>query len=354
MMKTISNKKLYAIGFITVLMSLACRHAQESKSTVGNEDVIPVKVETLQTENIKQAISVSGQFSTDDETILSFKNGGVIKKIYVKEGDAVRQGQLLAAVSENEISAQANQLKLAFQKAERDYNRAQKLFRDSVATLEQMQNAKTALDVAKQQLNAVNINVGYAEIRAPKNGYILRKIANEGQVVGPGTPVLQVNGAGQNNWTLKAGLSDRQWAALKIGDRAEISTDALPGKNFNAVLSRKAESIDPANGTFGIELKLQDVSVKGLASGLFGKAKIFPTLSVAQYSIPYDALLDANENGGYIFITNDNRTAKKIKVSLGALQQNRVTITGGLEQAKAVIISGSAYLEDNSKIKVLN
>ncbi|WP_410222419.1 efflux RND transporter periplasmic adaptor subunit [Pedobacter sp.] len=353
-MKAITNKRLYAIGVTAMLTSLACRHAQESKSMMNNGDVIPVKVETLQTENIKQVITVSGQFSTDDETILSFKNGGVIKKIYVKEGDAIRKGQLLAAVSENEISTQANQLKLAFQKAERDYNRAQKLFRDSVATLEQMQNAKTALDVAKQQLNAVNINVGYVEIRAQKNGYILRKIANEGQVVGPGTPVLQVNGAGQSNWILKAGLSDKQWAALKIGDRAEISTDALPGKIFNAILSRKAESIDPSNGTFGIELKVQDAAVKGLASGLFGKAKVFPTLSLTQYSIPYDALLDANENEGYIFITNDKRTAKKIKVSLGALQQNRVVITGGLGQAKAIIVSGSAYLEDNSKIKVLN
>ena len=347
------QKFFYPILILVALGFSACNNHKTETSPIGNQDTIPVKIMALKIEDANHAISSSGQFTTNDETFLSFKNGGIINKIYVKEGDAVSKGQLLASVNQTEISAQVQQVNLSYQKAERDYSRASKLYKDSVATLEQMQNAKTALQVAKQQLDAVKFNQNYSEIRATSNGYVLKKLANDGQVVGPGTPVLQINGAKQSKWLLKIGLSDEQWAALKIGDRATITTDALPQATLQAKVSRKAEGIDPQSGTFGVELTLNDENVKGLAAGLFGKAIIIPTKTTSSYSIPYDALLDAGENEGYVFVTDDEKTAKKIKVKLGAIQNDRINIIGGLENATALIVSGGAYLTEGSKIKVV-
>ncbi|WP_316805220.1 efflux RND transporter periplasmic adaptor subunit [Pedobacter nototheniae] len=347
------KKFFYPILILAALGFNACKNHKAETDTIGNQDTIPVKIMPLKVEDANHAILSSGQFTTNDETFLSFKNGGIINKIYVKEGDAVSKGQLLASVNQTEISAQVQQVNLSYQKAERDYARASKLFKDSVATLEQMQNAKTALQVAKQQLDAVKFNQNYSEIRATSNGYVLKKLANDGQVVGPGTPVLQINGAKQSKWLLKIGLSDAQWAVLKIGDRATITTDALPQKILQAKVSRKAEGIDPQSGTFGVELTLNDADVKGLAAGLFGKANIIPTKTTSSYSIPYDALLDAGENEGYVFITDDEKTAKKIKVQLGAIQNDKINITSGLENATALIVSGGAYLTEGSKIRVV-
>lgn len=344
---------IYTTLIAAVLGMNACGNHETKETTIGNQDTVPVKVMALKIEDATHAIAASGQFTTNDETFLSFKNGGIINKILVKEGDAVRTGQLLATVNQTEISAQVQQVNLSYQKAERDYNRASKLYKDSVATLEQMQNAKTALQVAKQQLDAVKFNQNYSEIRATSNGYVLKKLANDGQVVGPGAPILQINGANQSKWILKVGLSDEQWAALKIGDGATITTDALPNKTLQAKVSRKAEGIDPQSGTFGVELTLSERKVQGLAAGLFGKASIIPTKTTSSYTIPYDALLDGGENEGYVFITNDNKTAQKIKVQLGAIQNDRISITGGLENATSLIVSGSAYLNDGSKIKVV-
>ncbi|GGH17425.1 efflux RND transporter periplasmic adaptor subunit [Pedobacter zeae] len=344
---------IYQALLAAVFSISACSNHKTDTAGIGNQDTVPVKVMPLQVEDASHAIAASGQFTTNDETFLSFKNGGIINRILVKEGDAVHQGQLLAIVNQTEISAQVQQVNLAYQKAERDYSRASKLYKDSVATLEQMQNAKTALQVAKQQLDAVKFNQNYSEIRATSSGYVLKKLANDGQIVGPGTPVLQINGAKQNKWILKVGLSDAQWAALKIGDGATITTDALPNQTLSAKVSRKAEGIDPQSGTFGVELSLIDVKVQGLAAGLFGKATIIPTKTSSGYTIPYDALLDGGENEGYVFITNDNKTAQKVKVQLGAIQNDKINITGGLENAAGLIVSGSAYLTDGSKIKVL-
>jgi len=344
---------IYSALLAVVFTLSACGNHKTDTASIGNQDTVPVKVMLLKVEDASHAIAASGQFTTNDETFLSFKNGGIINRILVKEGDAVHQGQLLATVNQTEISAQVQQVNLAYQKAERDYSRANKLYQDSVATLEQMQNAKTALQVAKQQLNAIKFNQSYSEIRATSSGYVLKKLANDGQVVGPGTPILQINGAKQSKWILKVGLSDTQWAALKIGDGASITTDALPNQTLNAKVSRKAEGIDPQSGTFGVELSLSEVKVQGLAAGLFGKATIIPTKTSSGYTIPYDALLDGGENEGYVFITNDNKTAQKVKVQLGAIQNDKISITGGLENATGLIVSGSAYLTDGSKIKVV-
>ncbi|MNK24619.1 Multidrug resistance protein MdtA precursor [compost metagenome] len=331
---------------------LACKGGSQREKAIIQQDTIPVKVVSLVEEDTDAEIITSGYFTTNDETILSFKNGGVINRIYVKEGDRVTKGQLLASVNPTEIGSQVEQVQLSVQKAQRDYDRANKLFKDSVATLEQLQNAKTALDVAKQQIQSAKFNEGYTAIRATRNGYVLKKLANDGQIVGPGTPVLQINGASEGNWILKVGLSDKQWSALKVGDRATISSEALSGQVLQAKVSRKSESIDAQSGTFGVELALVN-QVKGLAAGLFGKASIYPSKKQNSFTIPYDALLDGGENEGYVFITNDNQTVKKVKVQLGAIQKDKIAVTGGLENASSVIISGSAYLTDGSKIKVV-
>lgn len=346
----------YTIVFIAGLyacVAFTSCNTRAEKLETKQDDVIPVKLMPLQQENMQQFIYASGQFSTDDETNLAFKSGGIINRVLVKEGDAVKKGQLLATLNLTEINAVVEQASLAYQKAQRDYERASNLYKDSVATLEQMQNAKTALEVSKQQYASAGFNQRFAEIRATRNGYVLRKYLNDGQYASAGTPVLQVNGAGETGWILKAGVSDYQWAAINVGDKATISTDAIPGKGLNAIVVRKPEGVDPVSGTFVIHLQLSDKSNPAVASGLFGKATIHPSHSTSAWSIPYDALLDGDASQGYVFITNDNTTAQKIKVQVSKIESGKVIIASGLEQAKSLIVSGSAYLNDGSKINVI-
>lgn len=320
-----------------------------------NEDVIPVKTILLQQQDtIFQEIHTSGQFTTDEESNLSFKSAGIINKVLVNEGDPVKKGQLLATLNLTEMNAAVEQASLSLQKAKRDYERASNLYRDSVATLEQMQNAKTAMDVAQQQFASAGFNQKYGEIRALRNGYILKKYLNEGQYVSAGAPVLQVNGASDATWVLKAGVSDRQWAAIKTGDAASVTTDALPGKILSGLVWKKSEAVDAASGTFNIQIKLSETPRASMASGLFGKAIIKPSKSQLAWSLPYDALLDGDAESGYVFVTNDNATVQKVKVEIRAIEKGQVVVSGGLENVKSVIVSGSAYLNEGSQIKVSN
>lgn len=209
----------------------------------------------------------------------------------VKEGDAIKAGQLLATLNLTEIKSQVQQAQIGVEKAERDFKRAGNLYKDSVATLEQFQNSKTALDMARQQISVLKFNQYYAEIRALKSGYVLKKLANDGQVVGPGTPILMVNGA-TNNWVLKVGLSDQDWASVSIGDQATVTIDTEKDQNFSATIRAKSEGVDPITGTLWVTLKTNGIPAKKIALGIFGKANIQPKKKTNAWVIPFDAVVE--------------------------------------------------------------
>ncbi len=344
---------------LSAMLFMASCGEKSKPAEAKASDIIPVKTIPIVNSNSDGYMMLSGQFTTDDDVFLGFKTGGVISSILVKEGDPIRKGQVLATLNLTEINAGVQQATLGVDKAKRDYQRVQNLFNDSVATQEQMQNAKTALDIATEQLASARFNLGFSEIRAPKDGYVLRKMAGEGQVIGSGMPVLQTNGAQSGNWMLKVGASDKEWATLRVNDHAEISSGTNATTKYEGIVSKKSPSIDPYTGLFTIDIRISSGDKKGIATGMFGKATIKTgpekaVTKVNQWLIPYDALLDADGKTGYVFITNDGTSASKIKVTIGAIEKDKVLITGGLENVQQLIVSGSAYLTDKSPIKIGN
>lgn len=346
-------KTTYAIGMLTAaaLVLQACGSKETEKAAIPAE-IIPVKVMPLVKADVSNNITASGQFSTDDETLLSFKTGGIINKILVQEGDLVQKGQLLATLDLTEIKSLVSQAQLGHEKAERDFTRVSHLFNDGVATLEQMQNAQTGLDLANQQLATARFNLKYSEIRAVAKGYILRKMANAGQLVQAGTPIFQTNGAGQSDWFLKVGVSDAEWNLIQVGDQATIEADVLKDSKAKAKVVRKSEGTDPYSGSFTVELLMDQKANIRFASGMFGTATITPASKSNVWSIPYDALLDGNANTGYVFVTDDNKTVQKVQVKIASIEKQMVRIASGLENHKNLIVSGSAYLNEQSTIVI--
>jgi RND family efflux transporter MFP subunit len=338
-------------SFVLIFLLSACAKKKVEERT-NDSEIIPVKIIPINQEAVGQSIHASGIFTTEDETYLGFKIGGIIQNILVKEGDAIKAGQLLATLNLTEIKSQVQQAQIGVEKAERDFKRAGNLYKDSVATLEQFQNSKTALDVAKQQISVLKFNQNYAEIRALKSGYVLKKLANDGQVVGPGTPILMVNGA-TNNWVLKVGLSDQDWASVSIGDQATVTIDTEKDQNFSATIRAKSEGVDPITGTLWVTLKTNGIPAKKIALGIFGKANIQPKKKTNAWVIPFDAVVEGNENEGFIFTTKDEKTAEKIRVKISGMAHGKVYVTQGLEGVKGIITSGNAYLNDGSAIKII-
>ncbi len=344
-------RHLAHLSFILpVALLFACGKPESTPQPITKGEAIPVKVISLKQGSFSTAVSASGTFSTHDETLLSFKVGGIVSKILVQEGDPIHKGQILATLDLTEVQAGLNQSKLAYEKALRDHERAGRLYRDSVATLEQFENSKTALDIAEQQLKTAEFNLSYSEIRATQNGFVLRKFANAGQLVASGAPVFQINGANQGNWMLKASVNDHNWGLISIGDPAMVfpsESDSLPGK-----VVRKSQTADPVTGAYWVEVSPEQSAGLKLASGMFGKVLIRPTRQTGGWEIPYEAILDAQGSEGYVFVTDGKEQAKKVKVRLGKLSPHFVQVLSGLEGHHRLIVSGSAYLSDGSTIQI--
>lgn len=327
--------------------------AETKQVAPASTEVIPVQVLKAEPTKSSQRIIATGQFTTDDESMLSFKIGGVVQQVLVKEGDAIRQGQVLARLDPTEIDAQVKQAEQGLAKAKRDAARAAALYKDSVATLEQLQNAETQLEVAQQQLRTALFNRQYAEIRAVTSGLVLRKMVNEGQVVSTGAPVLQTNGAGQTTWRLRIGLSDKDWGLLQLGDSATITVDALPDAKLIGTITRKAEQADPYTGALNVEITLRSIPANcKLASGLYGKAVISPSRQQLAVALPYQAIMDGDASTGFVFTVVEGK-AHKVPVTLSGLGEKTILV-GGLEAGTPVVVQGSAYLQEGSLVKILN
>lgn len=342
---------LFTIATIIVLAS--CKEKKPVESNSSQAEVIPVKLLPIKGDTNMNVINVSGSLSTEQVANLSFKIGGIIENITVKEGDKVRKGQLLATLKSAEISAQVQQAQLAYEKARRDYDRARNLYADSVVTLEQMQNAKTGLDIAQQGLQQVLFNQQYSKIYAPADGFVVQKRLNVGELASVGTTVIAMNvSSAASKWILKAGLSDTDWAAIELGNKAQVTVDAFPSKHFNAVVTKKSLAADPVSGSFMVELQV-DFNDMQPAVGMFGTASVNPSKPSVGFSIPYDALLEANGRKGLVFVSDDGKTVKKVEVTIGDINNNTVSIIDGLQGHAYIVTSGSPYLNDGSLITTL-
>ncbi len=317
-----------------------------------NLNVFKVRVAPVQGSETNNTIRVTGILVSDKESKPAFKTGGVIDRTYYKEGDKVSQGALLAKLNLAEIQAQVQQAQMAVDKTLRDLNRVKNLFADSVATLEQLQNGQTAYDMAKQTLGIAEFNKSYSEVRSPISGTIIKEILRQGEIAGPGMPIYAIMGTGRQDWKIKAAVSDKEWAQIKKGDKADILFEAYPGLKLTGEVDHLADISNPGTATLDIEIKLNQQDKK-LAAGLLSTIEI-KTISTKQpmRSIPVEALVSSNDGKGVIYIVEDGKAVKKT-ISIDKILGSQVAVSSGLENINEVITAGAVYLEEGNKVEII-
>jgi membrane fusion protein, multidrug efflux system len=344
---------LFVLLAVTALAVSCGGEKKEATKSIIDESAIAVKLVSVQQGEYSLPVISSGLIATETESRLSFKVGGVITKIYVKEGQTVSKGQLLASLDLTEIDAQVAQAKNSWEKTKRDLDRGQRLFKDSAATLEQIQNLQTASQVAEESFRIASFNRQYSTIHANNSGKVIRKFLNEGELASSGTPVLIVNSSGQNEWIVKIGLPDVDWVRVKVGDKVKIMTDAYLGEVFEGTLNAINEGADVVSGLYQAEVKVNPGKRK-LASGLFAKVEIVPSAKAKLWSVPIEAVVEGYGKNAYVFIVRENKlSVQKIPVKVSYLDGKQVFISTGLEAAQQVVTSGSAFLTENSSITIV-
>lgn len=339
--------------FIASILLAACQPeapASESEQATTSA-AIPVRAAEVKAAPADYTIRAVGLVVAEEEARPAFKIGGVIDRIFVEEGDRVRRGQVLARLNLTEINAQVEQTKVGLAKAQRDLERARNLFADSVATLEQVQDAETALEVAEENVEMASFNQDFATVRAPFSGKVIRKLMNEGEVTGPGSPVLALLNTDKSNYVVQAGLSDRDWASLQVGDPVTIRLDAYPEQTFRGSVSQLADVGNPQSGTFDVECRFEEPPPR-LAVGLVANLVLHPATD-SLLSIPIDALIESSSDSAHVFVLQQDGSVYRQTVLVGRLHTDRIAIHAGLRAGDTVITTGAPYLKSGNRVRII-
>jgi RND family efflux transporter MFP subunit len=331
-------------GLLALLVGCAPSTADEPAAPAAT----PVRVDTARARTAPLPIRASGRLASKAEITLSFKIDGVVDRIRVDEGDAVREGQTLARLHLSEIEASVMEAESALDKARRDLERTQRLHRDSVATLEEVQDAQTAVDVAEARLQAARFNRAYAVIEAPASGRILRRHAEDGELVRPGQPVLTL-GASARGWVLRVGLSASDVVPLQLGDSARVQLNAYPSRTFPARVTEIADASTPGTGTFDVELTV-DPQGATFKSGFIGAAALYPSAPASYVEVPITALVRGAGHEGTVFALDRGR-AQRHTVRIARLLDSTLVLSGGLPPGTPVITDGSTALRDGDAVR---
>ncbi len=344
------KKTTYFLLLLPVLFSCGS-HPEEKQTPV--DTAIRVKLAPVQQQAYARPVVTSGSITSDKESRLSFKTTGFISRLFVQEGDPVSRGQVLAALDQTEVRAMLIQSRSEYAKNSRDYNRLLSLYRDSTATLEELENARTRLDLAQQQLNVNRFNQQHATIYANQSGRVTHKWVSEGELTPGGTAIYTISSTNEQDWVIRIGVTDKDWIRIKVGDRATIQIDAYPNKPFIAVVAQLGQTADPVSGTFLVKLKL-NVDHRRVASGMAAKVQIHPSVNQPVTFVPIEALTEIDGQTGSVYsLAPNGKSVARHGVHIAFVAGNRAAIDRGLSNIKSVVTEGTSYLSEATAVRVI-
>lgn len=341
-----NSRILVLIAALSCVLNACSDAATEAKTPVERT---PVRIAAAYVGPAAPTIRTNGLLVNKDEIRLAFKVGGVIKRITVQEGERVRRGQRLAELELTEVNAQVEQARQLAAKTQRDLERGERLYRERVISLGQLEDWKTQAAVAQAALDAAQFNSNYAAILAPADGTVMRKLAEEREVVAAGTPVLVV-GAGTSGYVVRTSLADREIVQVQLGDTAEVKLDAHPDARLIGKVTERASAADSASGMFPIEVAL-DPTALPLVSGLVAKVHLTPASAQARtlVYVPINAIVEGDGYQASVFVL-DGDQARRRPVHVAFIDTNAVALRSGIDAGQQVVTDGVLYLEDGERV----
>lgn len=195
-----------------------------------------------------KTIKVSGNIEGDDVR-LSFRVQGQILELLTDEGMVIKIGDVVAKLNTDELTKTRDNAEGALKAAQHqlylhklDYERAENLWREGAISTQERDVAKTQAEADKANVEALKANLdlaqtrlGFTDLAATLNGYVLVKSALAGEVVQIGQPVFTV--IDLNNVWVTAYINETDLGRVKLGQKAEVMTDTYPGKKYKGEIS---------------------------------------------------------------------------------------------------------------------
>lgn len=366
---------LAACSIAALLAASACRQADSSE-----KPLTPVRVEMVQSIPPTGANTYSANIQPYQQVDLAFKSNGYLASIRqvkdpngrmrnIDQGDWVTKGTVLATVSQDDYKDKLTQATAQLARSQANYDRAKLsfdrmavLYKSGAATVSdydtaqaQMLDTKASIDSSKASISEATIALQYCELRAPFDGWIVKRNVDEGQLVGPATNGFTISDVR----SVKAvfGVPDTAMEHIRLGSPETVTTDAVAG-DFAGHVTSISPSADPKSRVYSVEVGIPNGDNR-LKAGMIASITISSGKEKRQVNVVSLAAVVRSlkrPNGFAVFMPDGEGDTVRVhtqEVELGPTYGNSIAVEQGLTPGDRVVTYGATIIKDGETVRVI-
>ncbi|MBE7178428.1 MAG: efflux RND transporter periplasmic adaptor subunit, partial [Mucilaginibacter polytrichastri] len=320
------------------------------EAETGTKDsgrVAEVSAVAIHPETFTSYVQVQGMVDAEDNTLASSQSPGTLTAIYVKPGQKVSRGQVLARLDAQALNQQIAQAKTQVTLMNTLYQRQKNLWDQKIGTEVQFLQAKTNLESAQKQLSALQAQADMYLIKAPTSGTVDQMDLKVGQAVQPGNDGIRI--VKLSGLKVKANVAESYAGKISTGDRvAVLFPDSRDSVKTNVTFASAA--IDPNSRSFRVEVRLPER--KTIRPNMTAVLRIVDYVRQNAMVVPMKSI-QRTEDGAFVYVANEG-TAKQVPVKLGNTYEGKTEVLSGLKSGDKVVIDGAQDIEDGAKVKIVS
>ncbi|REL32958.1 efflux RND transporter periplasmic adaptor subunit [Rhodohalobacter sp. SW132] len=342
---------LSAILFACLMIIMQACSSNNGQSNVSTENTVLIPVEAGQVNrgDISAFYANTATLEAEQEATVVSKVRGIIKELYVEEGDNVQAGQIIAKIDDEQYQLEVNNAKATLDRLQNNLSRSKELFDRNLVSAEAYQNAKFEYESQKATFELSVLNLENSSVRSPIKGTISERFVKKGNMIGTDQQLYRVTDFSR----LKAVLHvpEHEMSKIRNNQRAELRADAIPNELFVGYVERISPVVDSQSGTFRATVYI-DETRNMLRPGMFSRVRIVYDTRQNSRLIPRSAIISEDLNKS-VFVVRDSLVFKR-SIQTGYTNGQSVEVIDGLEDNEIVVTIGQGSLQDSTKVNIIN
>ncbi|MEZ8631143.1 efflux RND transporter periplasmic adaptor subunit [Vibrio lentus] len=354
-MKTIQM----ALGLSCLALLTACKDKASTES-----DKLPlVKAIEISVLDFNDKLYFPAVANAAEKAHLSFRVAGEIFKLDVKEGERVKEGDILAELDPTDYQLDVDNAQARYTVIDSQYRRSSPLVKKGLLAKSQFDEIAAQRQIAYAELELAKLHLSFTKLRAPVDGIISRVSVDQYENIQVGQQIVNIHSVEDVEVIIQ--LPDQIYVNQPnetILSNVEALVRVPSGNEYPAGIKEFTTEPDPSTGTFTVTLALpmpkDDLILDGMAVEVTSHGRDIGLELKAGVLIPIEAVFNADgddltRTNSYVWVLNDDDTVSKQQVVLGKANQTTLQIIKGLEMGQHVVVAGVSRLRDGMTVEVL-
>ena len=279
---------------------------------------------------------------------------GTLKNLFVREGQLVKKGELLAEINDSGLKEQLDQMLIQANYTKDNFDRVKRLWEKNIGSEMQFLKAKSDFETSNKMVEQIRDQLSKTKIYAPFDGEVDEIISNLGSNLLPGAPILRV--VNLDKIYAEAQVPEKYVSSIELGTEALVSIPLL-NKEVTSKIVQSGNFINPNNRTFRVEAPVENQD-KRIKQNLNARIKIKNYINLKALVVPLRVIREDASGNPFIYklVTTDKKDVfltVKIFVETGANNDEEIEITKGLSIGDIIVLEGANNVENNQRVRVI-